>query len=155
MQFIDEKNNLAGGIGHFLQHRLEPILELAAKLGAGNQCAQVQGHQPFFFQAFRHVTVDDAQREPFHNGRLADAGLADENGIVLGSPRQNLDDAANFIVPANDRVEFSLAGQLRQVAAILFQGLILFLRVGIGNSLPAANADQRVQDLVTRGSEFS
>src|SRR6266513_668165 len=46
-------------------------------------------------------------RETFDDGRLAHAGLADEHGIVLGAPRENLDRAADLLVAANDRVELA------------------------------------------------
>ena len=33
-------------VGHFLEHRLEPLLELAAVLGAGDQRAHVERDDP-------------------------------------------------------------------------------------------------------------
>ena len=58
-------------------------------------------------QAFRHVAVDDAQRETLDDRGLADARLADEDRIVLGAPRQHLDRAADFLVAADDRIELA------------------------------------------------
>ena len=55
--------------------------------------------------------------KPLDDRGLADAGLAQEHRVVLGASRQDLNDALNFILPADNRIELALASQLRQVAA--------------------------------------
>jgi uncharacterized protein YjiS (DUF1127 family) len=40
---------------------------------------------------------------------LADAGLADQHRVVLGAAREHLDDAADLLVAADDRIELALA----------------------------------------------
>ena len=47
--------------------------------GAGDQGAQVERQQLLVLQRFRHVAVDDAQRQALDDGGLADAGLADQH----------------------------------------------------------------------------
>ena len=108
---------------HFLEHRLEPFLELAAVLGPGDQGAHVQGDDALALQALRHVLLDDALGQSLDDGGLADARFADEHRVVLGAPRQHLHDAADLVVAADDRVELVVAGGLRQVAAVLLQRL--------------------------------
>src|SRR5262245_32643831 len=49
---------------------------------------------------------------------LPHAGLADEDRVVLGAAAEDLDDSADFLVAADDRVELTLAGELGQVAAV-------------------------------------
>ncbi len=61
------------------------------------------------FEAVGHVAVDDAQRQTFDDGGLADAGLADQHRIVLGAARQHLDGAADFLVAADHRIELAVA----------------------------------------------
>ena len=46
VQLVDEHDDLALGVGDLLQHGLQPILELAAVLGAGDHRADVERHQP-------------------------------------------------------------------------------------------------------------
>ena len=46
VQLVDEEDDAAVGGGDLLEHRLEPILELAAVLGARDHRAEVEGHQP-------------------------------------------------------------------------------------------------------------
>ena len=91
------------------QHRLQPLLELAAIFRAGDERAHVERHQLLVLQALRHVAIDDAERQPLDDGGLADAGLADQHGVVLGAPAQHLDGAADLLVAADDRVELALA----------------------------------------------
>ena len=42
VQFVDEQDNTAAGVGDFAQHGLQPLLEFAAKLRAGDQRAHVE-----------------------------------------------------------------------------------------------------------------
>ena len=113
VQLVDEGDDLPLGVGDLLQHGLEPLLELAAVLGAGDHRAQVERHQPLALEALGDVAGDDALGEPLDDRRLADAGLADQHRVVLGAAGQHLDDAADLGVPADDRVDLALAGPLR------------------------------------------
>ena len=112
------------GVGDFLEHRLQALLELAAILRAGDQRAHVERDDPLVLQPFGHVAADDALRQAFDDGRLADAGLADQHRVVLGAARQHLDDAADLLVAADDRIELALARQLGQVAAVALERLV-------------------------------
>jgi hypothetical protein len=58
-------------------------------------------------QHFRHFVLDDLAREAFGDGRLADAGIAHEQRIVLLAAAQNLDRALDFGVAADQRIDFS------------------------------------------------
>ena len=53
VQLVDEHDDLAAGIGDLLEHGLEPILELAAVLRAGDHRADVERHQPAVLAAPR------------------------------------------------------------------------------------------------------
>ena len=59
---------------------------------------------------------DDALRQPLGDGGLADAGLADEDRVVLLAAAEHLDDALDLVLAADDRVELALARQLGQIA---------------------------------------
>ena len=77
---------------------------------------------PLVLQAFGHVGVDDPQGQPFGDGRLAHARLADQHGVVLRAAREDLDHAADFLVAADHRIELALPGPLDQVDAVAFAG---------------------------------
>ena len=68
-------------------------------------------------QQFRHVARGDFLRQTFDNGRLADAGLAQQHRIVLRAAAQDLDDPLDFVLAADDRVHLAFAGDLGQIAA--------------------------------------
>ena len=134
--------------GDFLQHGLQPLLELAAVFGARDQRTHVEREQLLVLQAFRHVAIEDAQRQALDDGGLADAGLADQHGIVLGAAGEHLDGAADFLVAADHRVELAVARGLRQVAGIFFQRVVgVFGRRAIGGAALAQRFDRRIEVL--------
>ena len=136
------------GRGHFLQHGLQPLLELAAIFRAGDQRAHVERQQFLVLQALGHVAVDDAQRQALDDGGLADAGLADQHRIVLGAAGQHLDRAADLLVAADDRVELAVAGGLGEVAGIFLQRVIgVFGRGVVGGAALAQALDGGIEVL--------
>jgi hypothetical protein len=150
LQLVDERDDLALGVRDLLQHRLEALLELAAVLRPRDHRADVERHQPLVLEGLRHVAADDALREPLDDGRLPDAGLADQHRVVLGSPRQHLDHAPDLLVAADDRIELALARGLGEVAAEALERLEGLLRVLGGHSVAAANLGERLQHGVPR-----
>ena len=124
-------------VGDLLEDGLEALLELAAVLGPGHHRAQVQRDQPLVLEALGDVAVDDAPGEALDDGGLAHAGLADEHRVVLGAPAQHLDDPADLLVAADDRVELAGAGRVGEVAPVLLQRLVGVLRLLAGDPLAA------------------
>ncbi len=92
-----------------------------------------------FLQHRRHVAVEHADGEPFDDGGLSDARLADQHGVVFGSPGQHLHRPADLLVATDDRIDLALPGHLDQIAAVALQGLVFFFGVLVGDALPAAN----------------
>ncbi len=127
VQLVDEEDDLALGGLDLLEHGLEPLLELAAVLGAGEQGADVERDQAPVAERLGHVAGDDPLREALDDRGLADAGVADQHGVVLGPPREHLDHAPDLLVAADDRVELAGLGLLGQVAAELLERLELVL----------------------------
>ena len=77
--------------------------------------------------------------KPFDNGGFADAGIADQHGIVFAAPGEHLDHAANLFVAADHRVELALGGELGEVAAVLAESFVG--RFGILRRHPLVAAD--------------
>ena len=148
VQLVDEGDDLALGVGDLLEHRLQALFELAPVLGAGHHGAQVERDDALALQALGHVALDDAVGQPLDDGRLAHAGLADEDRVVLGAARQHLDHPADLLVAADDRVELALAGRLGEVAPVLGQGLVGLLGVGRRDAVVAPHRAQRRQQRV-------
>ena len=148
VQLVDEQDDLAALGLDLGQHGLEPLLELAAVFGAGDQRAHVERQQLLVLQALGHVALDDALRQAFGDGGLADAGLADQHGIVLGAPGQHLDGAADLLVAADDGIDLALGGGRGEVAGIALERIVGLLRRGAVGG--AALADL-VDGLIERG----
>ena len=103
MQLIN-KNDDVLRLHDLLHDRLHTRFELAAVLRAGHQRSEVQRHHAAVEQQLRHFAVDDALRQALHDGRLADARLANEYRIVLRSPAQDLYQPFNLVLAPDDRI---------------------------------------------------
>ena len=152
VQLVHEEDHLALGVGDLLEHGLEPVLELAAVLGAGDQRADVERDHAPVAERLGHVAGHDPLGEPLDDRRLAHARLADQDGVVLGAPRQHLDHAPDLLVAADHRVELALLGGLGEVAAEALERLVALLRALVGHAVRAAHLLDRLRQLVARGA---
>ena len=75
VQLVDEQDRVLRA-ADFVHHRLDPLFELAAVLGAGDHHRQVEHDNAAVHQQLGHVAFDDALRKAFDDGRLADARFA-------------------------------------------------------------------------------
>ena len=148
VDLVDEDDGLPLVLGDFLQHALQPLLELAAEFRAGEQQRHVEHEHALVLQRIGHLAGDDALRQAFDDRRLADAGLADQHRVVLGAPLQHLDRAPDLVVAADHRVELALARPLGQVERIFLQRLALAFGLGRIDLLAAAHRiDRRLERL--------
>ena len=138
VELIDEQDDLALRLLHFLEHCLQAVLELAAILGAGDQRAHIELDEVAVTQGARHVAGHDTLSDALDDGRLADARLADEHGVVLGAAGQDLDGTADLVGTADDRIELAGASEVADVAAVLLQRLKLGLVLGRRHAVIAA-----------------
>ena len=121
VQLVDEEDRVVRA-AQLLDDLLEPLLELAAVLGAGDERTDVEGQHALVEQRLRDVAGDDALGQALGDGGLADARLADERRVVLGAPRQDLDDPLDLLLASDDRVELAGADRVGQVDAQLIDG---------------------------------
>ena len=91
VQLVDEQQDPALAGLDLLQHRLQPLLELAAVLRAGDQRAHVEREDRLVLEPLGHVAADDPLREALDDRGLADARVADQHRVVLRLARQDLD----------------------------------------------------------------
>ncbi len=122
VDLVDEEDDVTPG-GDFLHHFLEPFLELAAVLGAGDQCGQVQGVDLLAAQHLRDLALDDAGGQTLDHGGLADPGLTQQDRVVLGAAGKDLHDPLDLGLATDDRIQLAVLGQLGQVAAELVEQL--------------------------------
>ena len=83
VDLVNEQHNLIFPRRDLLEHGLEAFLKLTAILGSSDQRTHVQGNETPVLQRRRHVAVDNALGQGFHNGGLAHTRLADQHGVVL------------------------------------------------------------------------
>ena len=121
VQLVDEQDRVLGA-ADLVHDGLDPLLELAAVLGAGDHHREVEHHDPPVAQQLGDVAVDDHLGQALDDRRLADARLAEQDRVVLGAAREDLDHALDFILAADDRVQLALPGQVGQVASERVQG---------------------------------
>jgi len=81
-----------------LQKSLQPILELAAVLGAGDQGTQVQRMHAFVFERLGHIALRDPLGKAFAMAVLPTPASTNQDRVVLGPTREYLDDAADLLL---------------------------------------------------------
>jgi len=149
VQLVHEQQDAPGRRGDLGQDGLEPLLELAPVLGPRHQGAHIEAEDRLVAQSLGDVTAGDPLGQALHDGGLAHAGIADQDRVVLGLPGQDLHDAPDLGVAADDRVQLA-AGRLRdQIPAVLGEGLVGHLRHGRGDPLIAADFRECLQEAVT------
>ena len=117
VDLVDEEDRHAA-LRERLDDRLEPLLEVAAEAGAGEQRRRVEREHLRAFEQLGHVLAQQPRREAFGQRGLADAGVADEHRIVLAAAAENFERALELVAPADQRIELAGAragGQARGI----------------------------------------
>ena len=143
VKLVDEENDRSLRVLDFLEDGFEALLEFAAELRAGNQRAHIERDDPLVLEAFGHVTAHDPLRQTLRDRGLADARFADQHRIVLGPAAKYLNDASDFFIATDDRIELALFGCRREVATILFEALVLAFGVLVRDALGSAHTLER------------
>ena len=147
VQLVDEQQDPALGGLDLGQHRLEPLLELAAVLGAGDQRRPCRGRRPSCRAALRaRRRARSAGPAPRRWRSCRRRGRRSAPGCSSVLRLRIWIDAADLGVPADHRVELAGAGLGDQVAAVLLQRLVGPLGGGRGDPLVAAHLGQRGQE---------
>ena len=118
MELVDEDDDVRV-VGQLLHDRLEALFELTAILRARDDERDVECEDALVGEEVRHVAVDDLLRQAFDDGRLADARLANQHGVVLGAAAQHLLDPLQLVIAPDERIELVLHRGLGEVAAEL------------------------------------
>ena len=122
VDLVDEQDDVAAR-ADLLEDLLQALLEVAAVARASDQRPHVEAVNLLILNGFGHVAVHDRLGEALNDRGLTDAGFTDQDGVVLRTPGQDLDDATNLVVAPNDRIELAFARHLGQVPTVLGQSL--------------------------------
>ena len=128
VDLVDEEDDLPLRLLDLLEDGLQPLLELAPVRRAGHEGRHVEREDHAVAQPLRDVAAHDALREALDDGRLADARLADEDGVVLRLARQDAHDVANLRVAADHGIELARLRERRQVRAVLLKAVLRVFR---------------------------
>ena len=121
MDLVDEQDGV-GVVLQFLDHLLDPLLEVAAIAGSRQEGTHVEGEDGRAGQDLRHLLVDDLAGQALGDGGLADAGIPHKERIVLGPAAQDLDAAIDLCRASDQGVDLALPGLLVEVDAVGVQG---------------------------------
>ncbi len=133
MQLINKENNTAFSRLDFFHHGLEALFKLTTKFGARYEQAEVERENLFLLDAFRYLPLDNGLGEPFGNRCLPYTRFANQDRVVLGTARENLDDALHFNIATNYGVEFVLLRQLGEVAGKFTECPVLLWLLDVSN----------------------
>ena len=98
---------------------------LAAELRACDERGEVEKIDLFASELEGYLASDDALGKSLGDGGLADTRFADEAGVVLLAAVEDLDDALDLLLAADDRVELTVARALGEVDAVGIKELVL------------------------------
>ena len=143
MDLVDEQDHVAQPLD-LVDEALDPLLELAAELGAGHQGGEVQPVELFALEAGGHLVAGDALGDALGDGGFAHAGLADQAGVVFLAAGEDLDGAVDLLVAADDLVQLAGGGLSGEVLAVFIQELQLaafFLLLFLLPVAPGAKAE--------------
>ena len=130
MDLVDEENRVLV-ILDFLHDLLQALFEIAAIARAGEQRAHVEREHRRPGENLRHLVRDDLAREAFGDRGLADAGIADEQGIILLPAAQNLNRAQHFRLAADQRVDAAVARLPVEIDAIGLERAFLLAALAV------------------------
>ncbi len=115
-----------------LDDLLQPLLEIAAIARAGEKRAHIEREDGGALQNLRHVALDDLLGEAFGDRRLADAGVAHIERVVLVAPAEHLDGALQLKLAPDQRIDLAGARLGVQVDAPGFERALLAARRLLG-----------------------
>src|SRR4029434_740485 len=108
--------------------------------------AHVEDEDVLVLQALRNLAVDDPLRKAFDDRGLAHARLADEHGVVLRAPLQDLDGASDLVIAPTPRVRLARLRPLGEIHGVLLERLPAFLGVRVLYLLIPAQLLDRLLD---------
>ena len=101
---------------------LEPLLKIAAVFGTCYHRGHIQRQHPLAAQRWGDLPGGNCLGQRFGQRTFADAGLAQEAGIVFLTAAENLDHTFQFFFPAKHGVKPPLLRKTGQVAAVFVTG---------------------------------
>ncbi len=106
VDLVDEEDRVVLLLERF-HDRLHALFEVAAVACAGEQCAEVERPDRRLPEVLGCGLLVDRLGEAFDDRGLADAGVTEEQRIVLPAPREDVDDALELGLAADQRIDLA------------------------------------------------
>src|SRR5437867_1537515 len=156
MQLVDENDRILG-LADFVHHSLQTLLELPAILRTRHHGGKVQGDDPLVLERLGDLVLHDPLGQPFGDRGLPDPRFADQDRVVLLAPGKDLNDAVDFGLAPDDRIQLPFPGQRGEIPAELVQcgrlDLALALRLRHGRR-PSQELQRLLTDLLPVDAEL-
>ena len=130
VNLVNEEQNLTVRGDHLLHHSLQSLLELALVLRTRNQRTHIERKDTLRAQVLGHVAIDDTMRNSLSDSGFTNACLTDQNRIVLGTTRENLQHTSNLLIASDHGVELATTRLLIEVDGVLAERIELLRRGG-------------------------
>ena len=163
VHLVDKQDDVVG-LGRLLDHVLEALLKLTAILGARDKTRQVERPDILVHEVLGHVAGSYLLSQALDDGRLAHAGVAQNERVVLGAARKDLHHALDFLFAANHGIELAVARLLREVggellervgaAPLLLRGIRAAKERQARTGTTSASASERTLLVLILGSEL-
>src|SRR4051794_28379540 len=108
VQFVYEEYDPPVGALDLVYNLLQALLELAPELRARDEGAEIQGDHSLVLESLRDVAASHLLGEALNDGGLADAGLADEGGVVLSAAAEDLEHSFDLFFPPHNGIEVAV-----------------------------------------------
>ena len=122
MHVVEKEGDAALCLGDLFAERAEFLRQRAPDACPGEELAHSNLDQDALVERPRRLAIGDALREPPHHARLADAGGADEAGVVAVALREDVEHLLDLHVTPHDGVELAARRRQREVRAEGRQG---------------------------------
>ena len=103
VHLVDEQDHVPAA-ADLSQYVADAFFKFAAVFRPSEDARHVQAVEPFAAQRLRNRPRGEALRKALDDSRLADARLADEGGVVLIFPAQNLQQLPKLAFAPDDRL---------------------------------------------------
>ena len=121
MDLIDEEDDPSFGFRHLVDDAFQALLELTLIFRTCHEGTHIEGVELFVLQVLGHISPYNTTSQAFHDGGLTRTWFTDQNGVVLCTTAQDLQEPTDLIITTDHRVKFALTGEIDEVLRILLQ----------------------------------
>ena len=132
MYFVDEEDDFAVALCHFVDDGFESLLKLSLIFGTCHEGTHVKRENLLGAEVFGNVTTYYSLGKSLGDGGLTGTRFAYEHRVVFGASAKNLEHAAYLLVTSDYGVEFARAGAFVEVDGVLAECIVGVLCTLVG-----------------------